>query len=181
MADEKDQDGTGGGEERRRTPRREMSPKIEAEIAGNAEEVGCWLRDISNSGARLELPEGTEIPAHITLKVGDEIYTCDKIWQGPMFVGVQFESNEYVRQLLERIYQLFDETDGNVGAIISLAQAARKGSFGNLNLPGLTDRLDQVAGDGRALIASMDELARDFGIEKPAATAQDDGGTGDKS
>lgn len=175
MADHEDQ----GGEERRAAARREISPKIEAEIGGDTEEIGCWLRDISNSGARLELPEGTDIPAHITLKVGDEIYTCDKIWQGPIFVGVQFESNEYVRQLLERIYQLFDEADGNVGAIISLSQAARNGSFGSLNLPGLTDRLDQVAADGRALVASMDQLARDFGIGKTERPAQDDGGSDD--
>jgi hypothetical protein len=166
MANRNEDGDAGEGAERRVAARRELSMQAEAGFGDDEAAQSCWLRDISDTGARLELEDGTPVPAHFTLRVGDEVFTCEKVWQGPLFAGVQFEKNEYVRELLGRIYELFQEADGNVGAIVSLSQAARNGAFGSLNLPGLTGRLDQVAADGRALIESMDDLVRDFGEDR---------------
>jgi hypothetical protein len=176
MAEQDDKEGAGKGSERRIAARRKVSLPADVDLGESGGMESCWLRDISDTGAKLEFEGGKQVPPHFTLQVGDEIYTCEKVWQGPSFTGVQFEANEYVRELLGRIRELFEEADGNVGAIVSLSQAARIGAFGTLNLPGLTTQLDRIAADGRALISSMDELVREFGDERLSVLADSDDG-----
>jgi hypothetical protein len=51
----------------------------------------CLTRDLSNSGARLEVGASTELPTNFILTFsGDESRLCELMWRSENRVGVRF-------------------------------------------------------------------------------------------
>jgi hypothetical protein len=53
--------------------------------------IDCAVRNISATGASLDIPDGTSVPPHFRLVVGDAIdRTCRVAWRKPGRVFVDF-------------------------------------------------------------------------------------------
>jgi hypothetical protein len=77
--------------ERRRTPRR-RTLKGGTVIFGTAAGISCVIRNMSETGAALEVESPAAIPNDITLLIKPEIIKrkCRVIWRSGKRIGVQF-------------------------------------------------------------------------------------------
>lgn len=61
-------------------------------VAGNFSTFNCVIRDLSETGAKIELESFTVLPQHFTLHIhvdGSKI-ECERVWQKNLFFGVRF-------------------------------------------------------------------------------------------
>ena len=70
--------------------------------------AGCFLSDVSDTGARLEVPFSDKVPERFLLWLtsdGSARRTCRVVWRKPQQVGVAFERRlpEQQRQTLEPV------------------------------------------------------------------------------
>ena len=78
--------------ERRRYPRVPM--RKAAKIVFNYNSViNCTVRDLTDAGARLEIPSASAIPQTFDLITDnpDEAHLCQVVWRAQDSVGVSFE------------------------------------------------------------------------------------------
>ncbi|MGY3237543.1 hypothetical protein ACVWZ4_001788 [Bradyrhizobium sp. USDA 4472] len=78
--------------ETRRAPRYRVSKP--AQIHYGANKITCVVRDLSLTGAALQLSDGSAIvPSAFTLIVPEDNLTlpCRVVWRGPFKIGVTFE------------------------------------------------------------------------------------------
>lgn len=85
--------GQGAGEEKRRSIRKRVLLNGMLAYDGGAFTVGCTIRDISETGARVSLPKGQFIPAHTyLLHMRNRIaYEAVKVWSRHPDVGLKFK------------------------------------------------------------------------------------------
>lgn len=64
-----------------------------AVIMHGPETYPCVIRDLSTSGARIEVDGASRLPDSFTLMIGDyELkLTCRIVWRRPYHIGVRFE------------------------------------------------------------------------------------------
>lgn len=79
--------------------------------------AGCFLSDVSDTGARLEVPYSDKVPERFLLWLtadGSARRTCRVVWRKPNQVGVTFERRlpEHKRHALEPV-----ATDGAKRAV----------------------------------------------------------------
>jgi hypothetical protein len=79
--------------ELRKSPRRQFHYNATIIIEGDTQPHRCAIVDISNTGARLQLEDGFELPEHFLLlltKSGQARRRCKIVWRNGLSVGVQF-------------------------------------------------------------------------------------------
>jgi methyl-accepting chemotaxis protein len=78
--------------ERRRFPRTKVFKGAELILASRST-IGCIVRDLSNHGACLHLPNTVGLPAEfeLTFDMGHTLRKCRIAWQTLTNVGVSFE------------------------------------------------------------------------------------------
>jgi PilZ domain len=81
----------GSAEDRREERRRVL---LQAKILVGREVIWCAVRDISNSGAKLEIGEDVRLPPEFDLVIGkrDEIVRARLRWREGCFAGVSLTS-----------------------------------------------------------------------------------------
>ncbi|WP_068022927.1 PilZ domain-containing protein [Rhodoplanes sp. Z2-YC6860] len=79
-------------EERRKLPR-QRTFKGGVIIFGTAPAVECTIRNLTDTGAGLEVGTPTVVPDHFTLLIKPERLqrSCQVIWRQPGKIGVRFE------------------------------------------------------------------------------------------
>ena len=76
------------------TRRRTLEPGFIV-VHGNSSDVGCTIRDFSDSGARLRVENGYLLPPHFILKTETDPvgYHCEIVWRKSDEVGIRFLAN----------------------------------------------------------------------------------------
>ena len=77
------------GPELRRAARRTVSYPARID-SGNGASYACTLADISQTGARLNIAQGSELPAEFTLVLGGAQRKCRMVWRNDKQIGVRF-------------------------------------------------------------------------------------------
>ena len=76
--------------EQRAADRRRMLRAATIEFNGGA--IDCRLRNLSSTGAMLDVESPVGIPSHFTLMIGDgHRLPCRIIWRKPNRIGVAFD------------------------------------------------------------------------------------------
>ena len=137
--------------------RRLKSAKV---IFNNASSIiDCVLRDISDTGAKLETENAPHLPKNIILKVGDEqSFDCEVMWRSERPLGVRFRNNESLRHLSGFLASMTHDLQMPLSAIISFAEAIDAGRFGPLGHPKYAKQLRRVIDGGRGLTVAINEL-----------------------
>ncbi len=88
----------------RSTPRTRTLLRARVEFAGGAQTVDCTVRDLSESGARLQIPESAVLPPRFTLFVPKHArrYQAMLRWHREGFAGVEFEKDGEGQAAAER-------------------------------------------------------------------------------
>jgi hypothetical protein len=79
--------------DKRKMPRRAMHHPALV-LAGDARPLKCLLADISESGARLKMQAGEELPDSFMLQLGDDRAPhrqCHVVWRQGGELGIRFE------------------------------------------------------------------------------------------
>lgn len=86
--------------ERRRSPRRPVYMKGSISHATLSEDLVCIVREISQDGARLELPHAKDLPLAFLFRLDGETAPrlCTTAWRSDNQVGVEFS-----QEIIERI------------------------------------------------------------------------------
>ena len=137
--------------------RRLKSAKI---VFNNASSIiDCVLRDISDTGAKLETENAAHLPKNLILKVGDEqSFDCEVMWRSERQLGVRFRNNESLRHLSGFLASMAHELHTPLGAIIGFAEAIDAGRFGPLSHPKYAKQLRRIIDGGRGLTVAINEL-----------------------
>ncbi len=95
------------GRDQRKSKRRPVRYAARVEFK-SGRTAGCFLSDVSDTGARLEVPYSDKVPERFRLWLssdGSARRTCRVVWRKPNQVGVAFERRlpEQQRQTLERV------------------------------------------------------------------------------
>ena len=137
--------------------RRLKSAKV---VFNNASSIiDCVLRDISDTGAKLETESAPHLPKNITLKVGDEqSFDCEVMWRSERQLGVRFRNNESLRHLSGFLASMAHELHTPLSAIIGFAEAIDAGRFGPLGHPKYAKQLRRIIDGGRGLTVAINEL-----------------------
>jgi hypothetical protein len=79
--------------EYRTAPRRRLLKRGMISFGGGA--IDCTVRNVSETGAALDVISPVGIPDHFTLLIGsDNInFACRVVWRKPSRIGVRFEGN----------------------------------------------------------------------------------------
>ena len=89
---------------RRRASRKTAAIKATIVVAPQAEEWPCFVRDVSEDGALLELPSAKDLPFRFWLQVdGDTIpHFCTVAWRSAARIGVEFSQDITERRIAKR-------------------------------------------------------------------------------
>jgi len=82
-----------GGVNLRRKPRRQFHYRARLLTSAKGPPRNCLIEDISQSGARIVLEEGQELPKRFVLLLsspGDARRVCRLVWQAGLTAGVKF-------------------------------------------------------------------------------------------
>jgi hypothetical protein len=79
---------------RSRPPRMEVGQPAELILPNDDVRVICQIRNVSESGAGIELPHVVPVPDRIVLKVADALFYCSVQWRQPRALGVRFVEPE---------------------------------------------------------------------------------------
>jgi hypothetical protein len=95
------------GKDKRKSKRRPVRYAARVEFK-SGRTAGCFLSDVSDTGARLEVPYSDKVPDRFLLWLtsnGSARRTCRVVWRKPNQVGVTFERRlaEEQRQALEPV------------------------------------------------------------------------------
>jgi hypothetical protein len=98
---------TSSGRDKRKSKRRPVRYAARVEFK-SGRTAGCFLSDVSDTGARLEVPYSDKVPDRFLLWLtgnGSARRTCRVVWRKPHQVGVAFERRlpEEKRQSLEPV------------------------------------------------------------------------------
>jgi hypothetical protein len=93
------------GKDKRQSKRRPVRYAARVEFK-SGRTAGCFLTDVSETGARLEVPYSDKVPERFLLWLtsnGSARRTCRVVWRKPQQVGVSFERRlpDEQRQALE--------------------------------------------------------------------------------
>lgn len=93
------------GKDKRKSKRRPVHYAARVEFQ-SGRTAGCLLSDVSDTGARLEVPYSDKVPERFLLwltDTGSARRTCRVVWRKPHEVGVMFERRlpEHQRLALE--------------------------------------------------------------------------------
>jgi PilZ domain len=83
-----------GGRRRRKTSRRRFAYPAKLHFGRGAPSRPCIIVDISDLGARLEVPPGTDLPDEFFLLFGDHSSVqrrCRVVWRSAIRIGVLFQ------------------------------------------------------------------------------------------
>ena len=80
-------------EERRSNPSRRKLLKTGRILLSKWASIDCTIRDLNDSGARLEFANPTELPTEFKLKIlaTDQVVPVELVWQRGLAAGVRFE------------------------------------------------------------------------------------------
>ena len=97
----------GSSRDKRKSKRRPVRYAARVEFK-SGRTAGCYLSDVSDTGARLEVPYSDKVPERFRLWLttdGSARRTCRVVWRKPNQVGVAFERRlpEQQRQTLEPV------------------------------------------------------------------------------
>jgi hypothetical protein len=84
---------TSSGKDKRKSRRRPVRYAARVEFK-SGRTAGCFLSDVSETGARLEVPYSDKVPERFLLWLttdGSARRTCRVVWRKPNQVGVAFE------------------------------------------------------------------------------------------
>jgi hypothetical protein len=84
---------TSSGKDKRKSRRRPVRYAARVEFK-SGRTAGCFLSDVSDTGARLEVPYSDKVPERFLLWLttdGSARRTCRVVWRKPNQVGVEFE------------------------------------------------------------------------------------------
>lgn len=95
------------GKDKRKSKRRPVRYSARVEFM-SGRTAGCFISDVSDTGARLEVPFSDKVPNRFLLRLttnGSARRTCRVVWRKPGAVGVLFERRlpEQQRQALEPV------------------------------------------------------------------------------
>jgi hypothetical protein len=95
------------GRDKRKSKRRPVRYAARVEFK-SGRTAGCFLSDVSDTGARLEVPYSDKVPERFRLWLttdGSARRTCRVVWRKPHQVGVAFERRlpDEQRQVLEPV------------------------------------------------------------------------------
>ena len=91
--------------EQRRSRRRPVYMKGSISHATLSEDLDCIIREISQDGARLELPHTRDLPLAFLLRLDGEtaLRLCTTAWRSDSQVGVEFSQEIIERNAVSRI------------------------------------------------------------------------------
>lgn len=137
--------------------RRLKSAKL---VFNNASSViDCVLRDISDTGAKLETENAAHLPRSVILKVGeDQSFDCEVMWRSERQLGVRFRNNDSLRHLSGFMASMVQDLHMPLGAIVSFAEAIDAGGFGPVGHPKYSRQLRRIIDGGRALTVAINDL-----------------------
>ena len=80
-------------DERRNNPARRKLLKNGRVLLSKWASIDCTIRDLTESGARLEFKSPTELPVEFKLKIiaTEQIVPVELVWQRGLSAGVRFE------------------------------------------------------------------------------------------
>jgi hypothetical protein len=83
-----------GGRGRRKSSRRRFAYPAKLHFESGWQSSPCIIVDISDLGARLEVPPGSEIPDEFFLSIGDATVRrqCRVVWRSTVGIGVRFQA-----------------------------------------------------------------------------------------
>jgi hypothetical protein len=90
---------------KRRASRKTAAIKAAIAVAPQAEELPCFVRDVSEDGAQLELPSAKELPFQFWLQLDGEPmpHFCTVAWRSARHLGVEFSQQITERRITERM------------------------------------------------------------------------------
>ena len=93
------------GKDQRKSKRRSVRYSARVEFV-SGRTAGCFISDVSDTGARLEVPFSDKVPEHFRLWLssnGSAHRICHVVWRKPREVGVKFDRPlpQQQRQALE--------------------------------------------------------------------------------
>ena len=89
----------------RRAARKTAAIKAAIAVAPQTEELPCFVRDVSEDGALLELPSAKKLPFQFWLQLdGDpKPHFCTVAWRSAQHLGVEFSQHITERRIAERM------------------------------------------------------------------------------
>lgn len=121
--------------------------------------MDCVLRDISDTGAKLETENASHLPKNLILKVGDEqTFDCEVMWRSERQLGVRFRNNESLRHLSGFLASMAHELHMPLSAIIGFAEAIDGGGFGPVGHPKYAKQLRRIIDGGRGMTLAINDL-----------------------
>jgi len=78
-------------EEKRSSPRRHVLKAAFIVVSDRAPKLECRVRNISDTGAALELSTTFGIPAHFEVIIDGQRHRCRSVWRSDTRIGVAFE------------------------------------------------------------------------------------------
>lgn len=155
------------GDERRKEPRRRQYRGGKMVFNDLFSAVDCLVRDISDSGARLECENPQFIPRHLLLQLGDhESFECEVVWKSRTGLGVRFTENAQLNDFLHQVDQVHHQVRTPVAELVTQAEGFRSGAFGRVNRPGFADHLTRLITTSQAFLKAIEALDREYNEEK---------------
>ena len=89
----------------RRATRKIAAIKAAIAVAPQAEELPCFVRDVSEDGALLELNSAKDVPFRFWLQLdGDPLpHFCTVAWRSARHLGVEFSQQITERRIADRM------------------------------------------------------------------------------